>query len=416
MFVVTETTKIAFRSGWMLGPLLIAGLVALNAVASVGAEEEAVPEMGPHNGRLLIRDGVSLELAIYERGIPPEFRAWIERDGQPEDLEDAVLTVDLERLDGTVDSHRFSVEENFLRGDAVVYEPHSFAVRVTLDLDGSRYQWRYDNFEGRTRIASHMASTLGIETAIAGPVEIARELSVRGRVTLPPPGRQVLRPRFPGVVLERLIESGQAVRDGDPLFVIESNSNLRRFTVVAPMTGVLIGDLARVGDVVDPGRSLGVLMDVRTVWVELDIFPDDQEAVRLGQPVVVRAGNGDREVGTIDWLSPVLDSRQARIARVVIDNATLRWPVGAWVEATVELERVQVPLAVRRTGLQSFRDFTVVYQQIGDQYEVRMLELGRGDRQWVEVQAGLKVGARYVTENSFIVKADIEKSGASHDH
>ena len=75
-----------------------------------------------------------------------------------------------------------------------------------------------------------------------------------------------------------------------------------------------------------------------------------------------------------------------------------------------------VPLAVKRTGLQTFRDFTVVYAQIGDEYEVRMLELGRQDDEWIEVLGGLEAGTRYVTTNSYLVKADIEKAGAVHEH
>jgi cobalt-zinc-cadmium efflux system membrane fusion protein len=45
-----------------------------------------------------------------------------------------------------------------------------------------------------------------------------------------------------------------------------------------------------------------------------------------------------------------------------------------------------------------------------------MLELGREAGDWIEVLGGLKLGTEYVTENSYIIKADIEKSGASHDH
>ena len=45
-----------------------------------------------------------------------------------------------------------------------------------------------------------------------------------------------------------------------------------------------------------------------------------------------------------------------------------------------------------------------------------MLELGRRDSSFVEVRSGLTPGTVYVTENSYLIKADIEKSGASHDH
>ena len=71
---------------------------------------------------------------------------------------------------------------------------------------------------------------------------------------------------------------------------------------------------------------------------------------------------------------------------------------------------------VKISALQQFRDFTVVFAKIGDTYEVRMLELGANGGEFVEVLEGLKPGTEYVTENSFLIKADIEKSGARHDH
>ncbi|MFP6828295.1 MAG: secretion protein HlyD, partial [Gammaproteobacteria bacterium] len=86
------------------------------------------------------------------------------------------------------------------------------------------------------------------------------------------------------------------------------------------------------------------------------------------------------------------------------------------VTAEIQVGEYEVPLAVRRSGLQSFREFTVVYAQIGDEYEVRMLDLGRQAGDWAEVLGGLDPGTRYVTENSYVLKADIEKTGAVHDH
>jgi cobalt-zinc-cadmium efflux system membrane fusion protein len=87
-----------------------------------------------------------------------------------------------------------------------------------------------------------------------------------------------------------------------------------------------------------------------------------------------------------------------------------------YVTGTISVAEFAVPLAVRRTGLQTFRDFTVVYAQFDDQYEVRMLELGREDDQWAEVLGGLEPGTHYVTTNSYVLKADVEKAGAAHDH
>ena len=76
----------------------------------------------------------------------------------------------------------------------------------------------------------------------------------------------------------------------------------------------------------------------------------------------------------------------------------------------------QVPLAVRTEALQRLRDFTVVFANYGQDYEVRMLELGRKSPEWTQVLSGIKPGTPYAAKGAFLIRADIEKSGASHDH
>jgi len=86
------------------------------------------------------------------------------------------------------------------------------------------------------------------------------------------------------------------------------------------------------------------------------------------------------------------------------------------VEGRVVVGEEEVPLAVRTPALQRFRDFTVVYGRFGDTYEVRMLQLGRQTPEWTEILGGLEPGTTYVTENAFLIRADVEKDGAVHDH
>ena len=91
-------------------------------------------------------------------------------------------------------------------------------------------------------------------------------------------------------------------------------------------------------------------------------------------------------------------------------------PVLAFIEIADEVGEGEAPLAVRTKALQPFRDFTVVYARVGNTYEVRMLELGRRTDEWTEVLGGLEPGTEYVVDGAFLIRADIEKSGASHDH
>ena len=102
--------------------------------------------------------------------------------------------------------------------------------------------------------------------------------------------------------------------------------------------------------------------------------------------------------------------------RAPLPNAVGLWRPGMAVTAEVTLSERNVPLAVKTAALQRFRDFTVVFARFGDTYEVRMLELGQQDGEYVEVLGGIDPETPYVVDQSFLIRADIEKSGASHDH
>jgi len=121
--------------------------------------------------------------------------------------------------------------------------------------------------------------------------------------------------------------------------------------------------------------------------------------------------------GSIEWVSPLTaHASQSAQARVVLDNLDGRLRPGQFVRGRITVAEHPVTLAVRQSAIQGFRDFRVVFARYGNTYEVRMLELGRQNGEWAEVLNGLKPGTEYVTGNSYLIKADIEKSGASHDH
>lgn len=107
---------------------------------------------------------------------------------------------------------------------------------------------------------------------------------------------------------------------------------------------------------------------------------------------------------------------QSTVARATIANADGLWRPGSAVKARITVEQQPAALVVPLSALQSFRDWTVAFVRVGDTYEVRPLELGKRDATRVEVMSGLKPGDQVVVEQSYLVKADIEKSGASHDH
>lgn len=371
---------------------------------------------GQHGGRILSDGDVALELAIFETGVPPEFRAWLTSNGEPVDPTEVDLHIRLTRLGDRVDEISFKPENGLLRGDTVIYEPHSFVVTIEVDIEGRSHRWEYDNFEGRTLIESKVADAFGLETAIAGPAVLVETVEVYGQIVPNTERQSVVSARFDGEIKSVRVATGASVKAGQTLATVESNESLNSYSIAAPIDGVITERNANPGEQTN-GRILFTILDTSSMWADLSVFPKHRTQVKVGDPVTLATAIGAITAkSTIARIKIVADSNQAAIARVVLDNANGLFLPGMYVTAKIKVAEYSVPLAVKRSGLQAFRDFTVVYAKIGDEYEVRMLELGRQDTDAVEVLGGLDPGTRYVTANSYLVKADIEKSGASHDH
>lgn len=379
-------------------------------------EEQEAEAKGPNGGRLLTSGDFELELAIYERGVPPEYRAWARHDGEPVPPGEVDLTVKLGRLGGRVDAIRFAPEGDVLRGDTVVAEPHSFEVSIEARHAGETHSWHYESFEGRTRIAPEVAEGLGIETHVAGPAVLEETVTVYGRIRANPERVREVRARFDGVIRSVHADVGSVVKKGDRLVAIESNQSLNTYSITAPIGGTITQRDANAGEQTG-GRLLLTITDTSSVWADLAVFPRERSRVRAGQPVSITPDAGDEPVaGTIANVEVLANPDQSVTARAVLPNPEGRLVPGTFVTAEITVGRHEVPLAVRREGLQAFRDFTVVYAQVGDQYEVRMLDLGREAGEHVEVLGGIEPGTRYVAAGSYVIKADVEKSGATHDH
>jgi membrane fusion protein, heavy metal efflux system len=371
---------------------------------------------GPHNGRMLVDGPFAIELAIFETGVPPEYHAWPSLDGKPLPLDQVNLTVDLTRLGDRRDHFTFAPQADYLRSDDVVHEPHSFVVKVTAEHAGNTHEWTFDSFEGRTTIPAEIANTAGIRTEIAGPAKMAETLSLYGRIAPDPAYQREVSARFPGLIRKVHKGLGDRVQSGDSLVEIESNESLQTYVVRSPIAGIITARDANVGEQTG-SESLFTVTDASKVVAELSVFPRDRTRVRPGARVRVKAADSTESIeGKIERIALLASADQSIVARARLDNASGALLTGSFVTADVVVAEREVPLAVKASGLQPFRDFTVVFEQVGDTYEVRMLELGERHGDWVEILGGLEPGAKYASENSYVIKADIEKSGASHDH
>lgn len=405
-------TIIGLLAATTTSPLLWAGSHDHGAEAS---HEEEVAK-GPNNGRMLVDGDFAIELQLFENGLPPEFRIFATEKGKALASSEVEVKMELVRLGDQVDVINFASMGPFLRGDTVIYEPHSFVVKLTAKYRGKVYQWHYDNFEGRTHISDNMADEMALATELVSEQKLAVTTPVYGELVLPENASRHLSARYPGKVTHLYVRKGQMVKKGQALMRIQSNDSLQTYTIKAPINGVVTEQNTGVGEQAFE-QNLLTLVDMSQLYAELKIFPQQQAQVKLGAQASLEIAGVEKPIQGVLWDQLFsLDQQQARTYRVQLDNKDLQLLPGQFVKANIVVDEFIAPMAVKRDGLQAFRDFTVVYAKVGEEYEVRMLELGRQAGEWVEVLSGIELGTEYVTQNSYIIKADIEKSGASHDH
>jgi cobalt-zinc-cadmium efflux system membrane fusion protein len=367
----------------------------------------------------MLRDGAfALELAVFETGVPAEFRAWAWQDEKPIDPASFELSVTLRRLGDRVDRIAFTARGDHRVGDRTVHEPRSFDVEVVARADGREHRFVYASYENRVTLAPEQLEAAGIAVETAGPQTIRERVVLNGRIAPNEDALAHVMPRFPGVVRAVHKRLGDAVARGDLLATIESNESLQAFELRAPFAGTVIAKDVSPGEFVSNDHELFQIADLSSVWVDLDVYRRDFGRLRVGQPVRVDAGDGGEPVQTtIAYLSPIGSANtQTLLGRAVLENPDRSWRPGLFVTAEVEIGAAPVAVAVSVDALQRLRDRDVVFLAEGDVFEAQPVVLGRRDAIHVEIASGLAAGQRYVAAGSFVLKADVGKSGASHDH
>jgi cobalt-zinc-cadmium efflux system membrane fusion protein len=259
-----------------------------------------------------------------------------------------------------------------------------------------------------------MAAIMEVGVHTAGPGEIHETRILYGKIT--PDPRQVshITARYPGLIKEVTPALGDTITQGELVVTVEANDSLQTYEIRAPITGTVVDIHANPGEFAGQ-QTLMTIANYSNVFADLNVFPSDAQAVRQGQQLVLRVGDLVAQ-SSIRYMNPGEGLTPNVIARVPLGNPDQLWTPGLLVEAEVTVNRFDVPLRIDNRALQDFRDWRVVFIKIGQEYEIRPLTLGRSDGTFTEVLDGLNVGDQYVVENSYLLKADLEKSGASHDH
>lgn len=194
--------------------------------------------------------------------------------------------------------------------------------------------------------------------------------------------------------------------------------SLNRYEIRAPFDGIVVEKHIALGEAVKEDASIFTLSDLSSVWAEIVVPAKDLNVVRVGEKVVVRATAFDSTAeGSISYVGALLgqDTRTAK-ARVTLANPKMAWRPGLFVNVEIISGEANVPVSVLADAVQTVGDRSVVFVRVSDGFVAQPVTLGRSDGKWVEVTGGLKAGVPYAATGSFVLKAELGKGSAEHGH
>ncbi len=274
-----------------------------------------------------------------------------------------------------------------------------------------------DDHGASTEISDDAARQAGIEIAIAGPADIRETVRLSGRVVLNQNRSAAVKARFPGIVRGVFKQVGDTVKRGEKLATVESNESLQVYAVVAPLDGVVLERNVSVGDTASDAPIFTVA-DLSSLWVEFFVFAADMPTIQQGQAIQIRTLDGvQQSESRLDTIQPMAEaSSQTVIARATLDNRAGGWRAGMTVQGDAVIRAQPVALAVPTHALQRMDGRDVVFVRTGTRYRAVPVVPGMQDAESTEITDGLSAGMEVVSRNSFVVKADIAKAAAGHEH
>lgn len=197
----------------------------------------------------------------------------------------------------------------------------------------------------------------------------------------------------------------------------EPKDDLARYELRAPGGGLIVEKHITPGEKVRDDQSVYTIANLETVWFNISVYTEYAQQIREGQRVVVYAG--DRSAaGVVDYVSAVVsEGTRTLSARVVVQNDDRSWKPGEFVIARVEIGSTPVRRLVPLEAVQTYEGRPVVFVEGEDGIEPVPVRLGLQNGETVElVGDDIALGTSVVVKNSFLMKAELGKRAAGHEH
>ncbi len=196
------------------------------------------------------------------------------------------------------------------------------------------------------------------------------------------------------------------------------SGSLNRYEIRAPFDGMVVEKHISLGEAVKEDASIFTISDLSSVWAEIVVPAKDLNVIRVGEKAVIKATAFDSKAeGHISYVGALLgqDTRTAK-ARVTLANPKMAWRPGLFVNIEVVSDEAEVPVSVLTEAIQTIDGKSIIFIKVPDGFVAQPVTLGRSDGKLIEVVSGMKAGTPYAASGSFVLKSELGKGSAEHSH
>ena len=202
--------------------------------------------------------------------------------------------------------------------------------------------------------------------------------------------------------------------------ILENGKASDRFAVTADVAGVVTEKLVELGDYVERGMPLYEIADLSKMWVLFDLYEKDMSRVKVGDEVkfTVASLPGETFTGNIDFIDPLIN-RQTRVAtaRISVTNKQGNLKPEMFVSGVVknDSEQGSGQLSVPKSAVLWTGERSVVYVKAGKDtqpsFVLREVVLGPSLGNAYVLKEGLSEGEEIVVNGTFTVDAAAQLAG-----
>lgn len=168
------------------------------------------------------------------------------------------------------------------------------------------------------------------------------------------------------------------------------------------------------GMYVQNGQAIFTVYNQSKAWILLDIYPEQQTLVQVGNPVriVPETAPSENFRATVDYIEPVFRTGKKTVAaRVYFNNATRRLPIGSRVTANI-FAKPKAAWWLPKEAILSLGREQVVFKKEATGFRAIKIATGIEVNRQVQILTGLQqkdsvaVNAQYLVDNEAFIKAN----------